>query len=105
MAAILKKHTGTVAAKLSTVLGTSLKHFRQFTVYGDPDNAAAAYLGPSTVTSVGANATTKLKPGISISLGPQSDARPFIVDTDRIYVVAAAAENVYFIVNTDDGGR
>jgi hypothetical protein len=105
MAAILKKHTGTTPAKLSAVLGTSLKHFRQFTVYADPDNAAAAYLGPSTVTSVGANSVTKVKPGISISLGPQSDARPFIVDTDRLYVVAAAAESVYFIVNTDDGRR
>lgn len=103
MAAILKKHTGTTAAKLSAVLGSSGKQFRQFTVYADPDNAAAAYLGPSTVTSVGANRVTKLKPGISISLGPQSNDRPFVVDTDALYVVAAAAEDVYFIVNSEDG--
>lgn len=105
MAAVLKKHTGSTRAKLSAVLGTSLKHFRQFTVYADADNAAAAYLGPVTVTSTGTDHVTKIKPGISISLGPQSNERPFVVDTERLYVVAAAAENVYFIVNTDDGGR
>ena len=105
MAAILKKHTGNVATKVSTILGTTAKRFRQFTIYGDPDAAGISYLGPSTVVAAGTDHTSKIKPGISISLGPQANERPFTVDTEQLFAVAQAGENLYFIVNTDDGGR
>jgi len=103
MALILKKHTGDTAAQVSAVLGVSTKQFRQFTVYASPDNAAMAYLGPSTVQDDGTAHDLGINTGLSINLGPQDSERPFVVDTDRLYVVAAAGEIVYFIVNTEDG--
>jgi hypothetical protein len=105
MALVLGKFNGgTTRAKLSAVLGVSTKQFRQFTLYADPDNTGSLYFGPVGVTSVPANEKLKLKAGISMNLGPQSDQRPFVVDTDSLYVVgSAASQTLWIIANTDDG--
>jgi len=100
---LLKKHTGNTPTKISAVLGTSQKQFRQFTVVGDPDSAGDAFLGPSTVVAAGTNHTFRIKPAGSFNLGPAGTDRPFVFDTDTNYVVAQAAENVYFVVVTEDG--
>lgn len=105
MALVLGKFDGgTTRAKLSAVLGVSTKQFRQFTLYADPDNSGSLYFGGATVTSVPANEDLRLKAGISMNLGPSANDRPFVVDTDSIYVVGSAASQVLWIVaNTDDG--
>lgn len=105
MALVLGKFDGgTTRAKLSAVLGVSAKQFRQLTLYADPDNSGSLYFGGVTVTSVPANEKLKLKAGISMNLGPNDCDRPFVVDTDSIYVVGSAASQVLWIIaNTDDG--
>lgn len=105
MALVMGKFNGgTTRAKLSAVLGVNAKQFRQFTLYADPDNTGSLYFGGVDVTSVPANEHLKLKAGISMNLGPQSNDRPFVVDTDSLYVVGSAASQVLWIIaNTDDG--
>ncbi len=105
MALVLGKFNGgTTRAKLSAILGVNAKQFRQLTLYADPDNSGSVYLGPVTVTSVPANETGRLKAGVSLNLGPQNSDRPFVVDTDRTYVVGSAASQVLWVIaNTDDG--
>lgn len=105
MALVLGKFDGgTTRAKLSAVLGVSSKQFRQFTLYADPSNTGALYFGGVDVTSVPANEHLKLAAGVSVNLGPQSNDRPFVVDTDATYVVGSAASQVLWIIaNTEDG--
>lgn len=105
MALVLGKFDGgTTRAKLSAVLGVSTKQFRQFTLFADPDNTGSLYFGGVGVTSVPANEKLKLKAGLSMNLGPQSNDRPFVVDTDTIYVVGSAASQVLWVIaNTEDG--
>lgn len=99
-----KFNGGTTRAKLSDVLGTTRKNFRQFTLYADPANTGNLYFGPSTVTDVPANEELKLAAGLSINLGPQSGAWPFFVDTESLYVVGSAAGQIlYIIAQVDDG--
>jgi hypothetical protein len=100
-----KFNGGTTRAKLSAVLGTSEKSFRQFTIYADAGNTGSVYIGPSTVTSVPANERLKLAAGVSMNLGPQSGDRPFVVDTEEWYVVGSAAGQVLFIQDVTDDGR
>lgn len=101
-----KFNGGTTPAKLSSILGTTSKQFRQFTLYADPDNTGTVYYGRSNVTSVPANELGKLKAGISINLGPQDSERPFVVDTESLYVVGSAASQVLWVIaNTEDGRR
>lgn len=99
-----KFNNGATRQRLSAVLGTTQKTFRQFTLYADPDNGGTIYIGGVDVTSAPANEHLKLKAGISMNLGPQSDARPFIVDTEAWYVVGSGAGQVLWVIaNTDDG--
>lgn len=105
MALVLAKFDGgTTPAKLSAVLGTKKKQFRQFVLYADPANTGSVYLGGSDVTNVPANEHAKLAAGVSLNIGPQSSDRPFVVDTDNWYVVGSAASQVLWVTaNTDDG--
>lgn len=104
MALVLGKFNGgTTRAKLSAVLGVSGKQFRQFTLYAAPGNTGTVRFGTVTVTDV-ANEKLALAAGTSMNLGPNDSDRPFVVDTDSIYVVgSAAAQVLYVIANTEDG--
>ncbi len=104
MALILAKfNSGLTRSKLSAVLGTTRKQFRQFVLYTDPDNTGSVYLGPSTVTGVPANETFRLIKDKSLNLGPQDAGYPFVVDTEALYCVGSAADQIlYVIANTDD---
>lgn len=106
MAVILGKFNGgTNRASLASVLGQASKRFRQFSLYADPANGGSVYVGGVDVTSAPLNDHLRIAAGASINLGPQSNDRPFIVDTESWYVVGSAAGQIlYLIANTDDGG-
>lgn len=106
MALIPAKFKSATAVKLATTLGHARKHFRQFTLYADPANTGSIYLGLANVTGVPANELLKIAAGVSVNLGPQNNERPFVVDTDRHYLVGSDANQIcWVVVNTDDGHR
>lgn len=110
MALVLGKfNNGATRQKLSAVPSTpgSLagKQYRQFVLWADPDNTGTVYLGGVTVTGVPANEFMKLKAGASINLGPDGSDRPFVVDTDSIYVVGSGVSQILWIIAQHDDGR
>jgi hypothetical protein len=89
-------HTGTGSAVKISTLFTQEK-FRQIDIKGGSGNAASAYIGPSTVTSAGANAYIELEAGAT--WGARADAGDRLdIDLDLLYVVAASSELVHFVV-------
>lgn len=99
-----KFNGGATRSKLSDVLGTTAKQYRQFTVWADAGNTGSVHLGPSTVAAAGTDAKLTLAAGQSVNLGPQGSDRPFVVDVERLYCVGSAASQVlYVIANVDDG--
>lgn len=106
MALILKKYTGGAVEQLSAVLGTGKKQFRQFSMFADSGNGAGGvYVGPSTVTNAPANEVLSLAAGVSLNLSPQLAERPFVVDTDELYVVGANAGDILWLQAVTDDAR
>lgn len=89
-------HTATGSAVAVSTLFTQ-ENFRQIDVKANPGNSAVFYLGPSTVTSAGANAYIAL--GADGSWGARADAGDRLaVDLDTLYVVGTASDLVHFVV-------
>lgn len=89
---------GLTRATLASVLGTTKKDFRHLSVMADTGNSGSVYLGGSDVTGVPANEKLKLAAGITMNLGPIGTERPFVVDTEALYVVGSAASQVLWVV-------
>jgi hypothetical protein len=89
-------HTGTGSAVQISTLFTQ-EQFRQIDIKGGSGNAASAYIGPSTVTSAGANAYIELEAAATWGARAVEGER-LKIDLDSLYVVAASSELVHFVV-------
>lgn len=90
------QHTGTGAAvQLSTI--TALRGaFKQIDIVSNNGNSANFYIGPSTITTAGANAWIALKPGQSYSYKAVGgvDARERW-DLSALYVIGTASDKLH----------
>jgi len=81
------------AVTLTSALGLSAKvHCKNIDVRAKSTNAAAVYLGPSTVTNVPANARVEIPASGWWSSGPYDGNT---LNTDEIYIVGTANDVVF----------
>lgn len=91
--------TGTAAASLSTILGSTRTSFKQLDIKAPAANTGKVYIGPSTVSATAAY--VELAPGESWGLNPQSFTSPagadFEIDPTLIYIKASAVADQAFV--------
>lgn len=95
---------GTTPAKVSTVIALTKQDLFEIEFVADPGNSGNVYLGPSTVTSAGANATLRLAAGASKRYGPYNQGS-FQIDLESLYVVGSAAGQLCYINAITAQGR
>jgi len=96
MAVKLKRFSSTTAAALSSTscFGTSRQAAQFLEVANAPQangspSSGVVFLGPSTVTSAGLNATKALAPGQTFTLPIGGGWAGFLVDLSSLYVVCS----------------
>ena len=99
MAYFTKQYTLTATAtSLTTVMGfTEKKHITHLSVKGKTGNAAACYLGPSTVTNTPTNAGMELAAG---ALWQAGIAPLHALNSDEIFIVGTAADVAFITLIT-----
>lgn len=91
------QHTGDgTAVALSTLVGAGA--FRQIDVKADNGNTNTFYLGPSDITTAGANAWITLEAGTTWGAKAEGAGDRLSIKLSELFVIGQASDTIHIVV-------